>query len=139
MRKTTDTMVKETVEVDWDLLLAQKTVTELVTTDRRAECDCPMPYVHRKWHKALGVFTEIRLCCIARIIEEKLGLLTGSLYKHVDFEPTAEWDCEQALDDGKGGKTPRGAPPKWLKQRFDKKGIKVKNLNVKTKKWGEKS
>ncbi len=133
-----DTMQKEEMRVDWDSLLIPKTVSELMAGDRRAECNCPMPYVHRKWHKALGIFSEIRLCCMARLVEEKLGLDPGTIYKVVDFEPTAEWDCDELIDDAESGKTKRGAPPQWLKQRMDNKHIKIKNLTSITKAWGRK-
>lgn len=69
-----ETLLKEVIGGDLDSLLIPTTVRELRAIDRRAQCDCPMPYVHRKWNKALGVFSEIRLCCMAHLVEEHLGL-----------------------------------------------------------------
>jgi len=102
------------------------TVEEIRSVDKRSTCDCPMPFVHRKWHRALGTFAELRLCCMARKIEEVLGIPQGTFYKAIDFEPTRVWDEGQMVDDTQGGMKPLGEPPKWLKMRMENKGIKTR-------------
>lgn len=111
--------------IDWGE--STVTVESIRAEDKRAKCDCPMPFVRRKWHRALGTFVELRLCCMARLLEEKLGLPEGTVYKVFEFEPTMEWDEMEVVQDGKTGEMRfRGEPPKWLKQRMDKKGIRTK-------------
>ena len=93
-------------------------------------CDCEMPMISKKWNDALGTFVAIRLCCMAKALEE----LTGkTLYEVYEFDPKWEWDCEglHQCEDMISGTTTyvqRGKPPKWLLERMQKKGIEVKNL-----------
>jgi hypothetical protein len=85
--------------------------------------------VSRKWNDALGVFVGIRLCCLARAVEE----LTGqTLYEVFEFDPKWQWDCNElhqseALD-GTVEMVERGNPPKWLLKRFRERGVEVLNL-----------
>jgi hypothetical protein len=54
----------------------------------------------------------------------------------MDFEPSWEWDCDaiqktvETLPDGTKveNEFKLGPPPRWIKERMDKKGIKIKNL-----------
>ena len=92
-------------------------------------CACEMPYVSKKWNDALGTFTAIRLCCMAKAVER----LTGErLYEVFEFEPRWTWDCtEKHQSEGQDGTVvmvERGPPPKWLRERFAKKGVEVRNL-----------
>ncbi len=85
--------------------------------------------VTKKWNDALGTFVALRLCCLAKAVEQ----LTGErLYEVYDFEPAWVWDCNELhqaeAGDGTVEMTPRGKPPEWLLQRLQKKGIEVKNL-----------
>jgi len=108
---------------------------DFIARDRRT-CDCELTYVHRKRHGALGTGIEIRLCCLAKKVEELAGLPTGTFFLAMDFTPSWEWDCEQItttkkhLRDGsvEEKEVKLGKPPKWLLKRMQKKGIKVKNL-----------
>jgi len=91
-------------------------------------CDCAMPMVSKKWNEALGTFVVIRLCCLARAVEE----LTGKkLYEVYDFEPRWQWDAEAVErredPDGSVEIVEKGMPPEWMVQRFDQKGIKIKH------------
>lgn len=102
--------------------------------DHRA-CNCAMPMVSRKWNDALGVFVAVRLCCAARAVEKiahALGIEVGPLYEAFDFDPKWVWDCKELhqadAGDGTVELVERGAPPRWLLERFRKKGIEVKNL-----------
>jgi len=129
-------------EIDWKALLeacrapAQTGVTEedIVQHDHRT-CDCPLTYVVRKRHAALGTAIEIRLCCLAQKVEELAGLPAGTFFKVMEFNPTWEWDCDYMmkshtyLADGsvEERETRQGPPPRWLKERMDKKGIAVRN------------
>ena len=137
--------VKEkTAMVDWRELFpdlpiaidfAVGTEEDFIARDRRT-CDCALTYVHRKRHAALGTGIEIRLCCLAKKVEELAGLPAGTFFFSMDFEPTWEWDCDaisktqETLPDGSivEKETRLGNPPKWLRNRLDKKGITVKNL-----------
>jgi len=104
------------------------TVEEIRGVDKRTKCDCAMPFVHRKWHRALGTFAELRLCCMAKAVEKALNLPEGSLYQILDFEPTWAWDCKQVVTDGDGTKHELGSPPKWIKDRMQRKGVEIRNL-----------
>ena len=111
------------------------TEEDFISRDRRT-CDCELTYVHRKRHGALGTGIEIRLCCLAKKVEEMAGLPAGAFFSTFDFEPSWEWDCdsmhttEETLSDGSTVKNEYrlGNPPRWLKERMDRKGIKIKNL-----------
>ncbi len=106
-----------------------------IARDRRT-CDCALTYVHRKRHAALGVGIEIRLCCLAKKVEELTGSPPGTFFFAMEFEPTWTWDCDtiqkkrRTLPDGsvvmEEGRL--GNPPKWLRKRMVNKGIKIKNL-----------
>lgn len=104
------------------------TVEDIRSQDKRAKCGCPMPFVRRKWHRALGRLVELRLCCLAKVVEQGFGLPSGTLYETFEFEPTREWDCNETVKDRHGQNVRKGPPPKWLKDRMDKKGIAIKNL-----------
>lgn len=90
-----------------------------------------MPMVSRKWNEALGTFVAIRLCCMAKALEK----LTGeSLYEVFEFAPRWEWDCdkieERAGPDGTVEMAAKGPPPRWLRERMEKKGIAIRNLPI---------
>ena len=99
-------------------------------------CDCPMTYVHRKRHPALGRGIEIRLCCLAKKVEELAGLSPGTFFLSLEFEPSWDWDCDkevvqhQRLPDGSIQEVygRLGAPPRWLRERMEKKGLTIHNL-----------
>jgi hypothetical protein len=83
----------------------------------------------KKWNDALGRMVVIRLCCLAKAVEK----LTGEqLYEVLDFAPRWEWDCNEVIQkaqpDGTVELEERGPPPRWLLERFQKKGIPVHNL-----------
>ena len=92
-------------------------------------CDCEMPMVSKKWNDALGVMVNIRLCCLAKAVEE----LTGkSLYEVYEFDPKWEWDCDELHEcpslDGTVELRHRGQPPDWLLKRMKERGVPVHNL-----------
>lgn len=129
------TEIKEFLE---NVTFAPLTVKEIRAEDKRAKCDCEMPFVMRKWHDCLGTLVELRLCCLAKKVEELLGLPKGSLFTVFDFEPERTWDCAQKVWHPEEKKyKDLGAPPKWLKQRMQQKGIEIKNLGKTNKgQWG---
>ena len=94
-------------------------------------CTCEMPMLSKKWNEALGTFVAIRLCCLAKAVEELTGL---KIYEVHEFAPRWEWDCSQIQEcaDPDGSTTtvyqPRGKPPAWLLERMQQKGIRVYNL-----------
>lgn len=90
-------------------------------------CDCPLPYVERKWNEALGLFAEIRLCCLARAVEALTGL---TLFETFEFDPLWEWDCDAMVPERDGSLVRRGPPPAFLRERMERKGILIKNLNL---------
>lgn len=101
-------------------------------------CACEMPYISKKWNDALGTFTAVRLCCLAKAVEK----LTGErLYEVYDFAPRWAWDCAELHGaegaDGTQTKVERGAPPRWLLERMVKKGVAVLNLPATTKHKGK--
>jgi len=108
---------------------------DFIAHDRRV-CDCALTYVHKKRHAALGVGIEVRLCCLAKKVEELAGLPPGTFFWAMDFEPSWTWDCnhmnitKRRLKDGSViiEEHQLGPPPAWLLKRFKKKGIEVKNL-----------
>lgn len=108
---------------------------DFITLDHRT-CDCELTYVHRKRHAALGTGIQIRLCCLAKKVEELAGMPPGSFFKVIEFEPTWVWDCDKPQQcnhrqpDGSivTEMNPLGPPPKWLLKRMQEKGIEVKNL-----------
>ncbi len=118
-----------------NLIYTRPTEEDFISRDRRT-CDCPLTYVHKKRHAALGTGIEIRLCCLAKKVEEMAGLPEGTFFLAMEFEPTWEWDCDtmqktsRNMADGSvvEEEIRLGNPPTWLKRRFDKKGIRVKNL-----------
>jgi len=114
--------------------LVLPTEEDFIARDRRT-CDCELTYVHRKRHSALGTGIEIRLCCLAKKVEELAGLPSGTFFFAMDFEPTWEWDCDsehvtkKVLPDGTIEEKTYilGNPPKWLQKRMEQKGIKIRN------------
>ena len=99
-------------------------------------CDCELTFVRRKWHPALGTGIEIRLCCLAKKVEELAGLPEGSFFMALEFQPSWEWDCDEIhsvhrkQDDGSVVETlhRQGDPPRWLRERMEKKGVPIRNL-----------
>ena len=85
-------------------------------------CDCEMPYIERKWNDALGVFTEIRLCCLAKAVQELTGIV---LYEVFEFQPVWEWNCNDIVIGEDGTRHLRGCPPKFMLERFAKRNIRV--------------
>lgn len=124
------TLTKEKPVVDWstvgsirDLLKAEN--AEEILCRKYKSCDCEIPHLVRKWNAALGVFIEIRLCCMAKALEK----LTGEKFYDVfEFEPEWVWDCEDVVEKPDGTKKQKGNPPSWLLKRMKERGIKVKNL-----------
>lgn len=118
--------------------MTTKTVAQLPMVNRRFEqifhkdhraCTCEMPMVTKKWNDALGTFVNLRLCCLAKAVEELTGL---KLYEVYEFDPKWVWDCAE-LHQAEGPDetvvmVPRGVPPKWLLARLREKGIEVRNL-----------
>ena len=110
------------------------TEQDFIDRDKRL-CDCPMPMVRRKWNAALGRGVELRLCCMAKKVEEIAGLSEGDLFLALEFEPTWVWDCmeKQSIrkEDADGTVTEtfqeRGEPPRWLRERMEKKGLPILN------------
>jgi hypothetical protein len=116
-------------------LFHQPTEEDFIQRDHRT-CDCELTYVRRKRHAALGTGIEIRLCCLAKKVEELAGLPPGTFFFSMDFEPSWEWDCtapqkvEHQQPDGSvvTEMHQAGPPPRWLKERLEAKGIPIKNL-----------
>jgi hypothetical protein len=111
------------------------TEEDFIEHDRRT-CNCELTYVHKKRHAALGVGIEIKLCCLAKKVEELAGLPAGTFFWTMDFKPSWEWDCDQMntvkrrTEDGSVVEeyVRQGRPPQWLLDRMQAKGIEVKNL-----------
>ena len=93
------------------------------------QCTCELPMLSKKWNDALGTFVAIRLCCMAKAMEELTGI---RLYEVYDFEPRWDWDCEglhqSIAPDGSVQMVERGRPPEWLLARLLKKGKAVLHL-----------
>ena len=71
------------------------------------------------------MFTEIRLCCLAKAVE----LLTGlRLFEAWQFDPLFEWDCTELVQDKDGTMIQRGVPPRFMRQRMAKRGISIRHL-----------
>lgn len=126
------TRTKEKPKIDLSSLgtlreLLKAKNAEAIMRRNYKSCDCEIPHLVRKWNAALGVFVEIRLCCMAKAVER----LTGeSLYEVFEFEPEWVWDCNETVTkDGK--KRRKGSPPGWLLKRMQERGIQVKNLSTK--------
>lgn len=92
-------------------------------------CDCAMPMIQKKWNEALGTFVALRMCCLARAVEEITG---QTLYEVYDFEPRWEWDCAKkeprTQPDGTVEVCDKGPPPNWLLTRLQQKERTVHNL-----------
>lgn len=109
--------------------------SDFVERDKKL-CNCEIPTVRRKWNAALGTGIEIRLCCLAKKVEELADLPEGTFFLALDFEPTWEWDCKRSmvqrrsLSDGTVEETSitLGPPPRWLQERMQNKGIPIHNL-----------
>ena len=93
------------------------------------QCDCEMPMVTKKWNEALGTFVALRLCCLAKAVEKLTGL---SLYEVHEFAPRWKWDCKKiepaAQADGTVEYVEKGPPPRWLRERMQRKGVPIHNL-----------
>jgi len=132
-----DTRVNQTLPKETSIpsFVTKTTEEDFIAHDRRT-CDCPLTFVHRKRHGALGTGIEIRLCCLAKKVEELAGLPEGTFFETFEFEPTWVWDCnskhktKRTLPDGsvEVKEVKLGKPPKWILRRMEKKGIKVKGL-----------
>ena len=98
-------------------------------------CSCPLTHVHRKRHGALGQGIQVRVCCMARIVEERFGLEPGTLFQLFEFDPSWEWDCDAPIrkeypnHDGSVTviESTRGEPPRWLRERMEAKGLPIVN------------
>lgn len=116
------------------------TEEDFIDHDRRA-CNCALTYVHKKHHAALGVGIEIKLCCLAKKVEELADLPPGTFFWAMDFRPSWEWDCDKEWETKKREpdgsiivtKGRLGPPPEWLLKRFEQRGITVHNLPDKVK------
>lgn len=100
------------------------------------DCDCEIPMVTKKWNDALGRMVNIRLCCMAKLVDEiaeRLGIDTRRVYEVFDFDPKWVWDCDElheSIDlDGTVTKRPRGNPPKWLAKRLRDKGLEIRGMD----------
>lgn len=97
-------------------------------------CSCEMPMVSKKWNDALGTFVAIRLCCMAKLIEkvaQAVGVEALAIYEVFEFDPKWVWDCDelhQKDNDGTVEMVRRGPPPRWLRERMERKGISIPNL-----------
>ncbi len=100
---------------------------EFRANDKR-DCDCPMPMVSRKQHRALGRGAGIRFCCMARALESFMELPQGTLYFWAEFKPDWVWDVSEYVEDGEGGMVQRGFPPPWLLKRFAERGTELVGL-----------
>ena len=88
-------------------------------------CDCPIPMNLKKWNDALGRMTVLRVCCMAKALEDMTGI---DLLQVFEFEPKWVWDCDEMVErenvlTGEQYKAPRGLPPEWLEKRMKAKGI----------------
>lgn len=117
-----------TTKMPAQLPMVNRRFEQIFHKDHRA-CTCEMPMTSKKWNDALGTFVVVRLCCMAKALEQLTGL---SLYEVFDFDPKWVWDCDELHqaegEDGTVTMRPRGAPPRWLLERLHKKGIEVRNL-----------
>lgn len=100
-----------------------KELLALYTRDYHT-CDCEMPYVERKWSEAIGVFTEIRLCCLAKAVEELTGL---KLFEVFRFTPLWTWKCLELVSQPDGTWGARGCPPEFMLERMKERGIVVEH------------
>lgn len=99
---------------------------ELLTLYRRDyhTCHCEWPYVERKWSESIGVFAEIRLCCLAKAVEQLTGL---KLFEVFSFTPLWTWDCCELVQQPGGTWAARGCPPDFMLERMRERGIVVKH------------
>lgn len=93
-------------------------------------CSCPMPMTQKKWNDALGRMVVLRICCMAKALEEITGI---DLLQTFEFEPKWEWDCDELVEKensltGEIDMVPRGLPPLWLENRLVAKGITIHGL-----------
>jgi len=119
-----------------DRVLCQE-IEDFRQRDRRSGCDCEIPSVLRKYHGALGVGTEIRLCCIAKALEKLAGVPEGTFFLALEFAPEWDWDCEADMHYS-AGRNPDGTaiwatkktgkPPNWLLKRLKEKKRPIHNL-----------
>jgi hypothetical protein len=117
-------------------LLGLPTEEDFIAHDRRT-CNCELTYVHKKRHAALGLGIEIKLCCLAKKVEELAGLPPGTFFWAMDFQPSWEWDCDQMNtirrrdEDGSiiEEHVRQGPPPPWLLKRLQDKGLSVHGLD----------
>jgi hypothetical protein len=108
---------------------------DFVVAEHRT-CKCAMTYVHRKRHGALGTAIQVRVCCMARALERLMGVPEGTFFGVIEFAPSWVWDCDHVAELEKtepdGTKVlyriRRGAPPEWLRQRMEAKGIPIVNM-----------
>jgi hypothetical protein len=96
-------------------------------------CDCAWPHISRAWGGAVGVYREIRLCCMAQALEQLMGLPAGTFYFSAEFTPLFSWDAKEEVKIEKADGTievrERGAPPDWMLQRMQQRGIEVQGLD----------
>jgi len=95
--------------------------------DHRA-CDCPIPMNLKKWNDALGRMCVLRVCCMAKALEDLTGI---DLLQTFEFDPKWEWDCDtiQKKEDeyGEVKELPQGLPPLWLEKRLIAKALPIHN------------
>lgn len=96
--------------------------SELLALYRRDyhTCDCEWPFIERKWSESVGVFAEIRLCCLAKAVEQITGL---RLFEVFDFTPLWTWKCNELVPQQDGTWAERGCPPDFMLSRMKKRGI----------------
>lgn len=98
--------------------------------DRRT-CDCEKPIVMRSAMPMVGTGVLLRLCCLAKEIEQRFGFPPGTFYQVYEFPPSWEWDSESqsvTREVGPDGVEVEnvhllGQPPAWIQERMTRKGI----------------
>ena len=118
---------QEPVDIPYDLPEGGDEVAAVEWKKRgRHDCTCPVPIVLGKKHRGLGRGAGVRLCCLARAMEEMMELPPSTLYTWMDFKPDWVWDTDKKVPGKDGKKQTRGVPTGWLAKRFIERGVGIK-------------
>lgn len=118
-----------------ELLLADHVISlpseEAFKHLERGTCACEKPISWRGTVPPAGTGVVLKLCCMAKELEQLLGLPPGTFYQVYEFPPSWVWNSAQesvTREKGPDGaevevRHVRGKPPKWIQERMKRKNI----------------
>ena len=83
-------------------------LNDYMDRDAGSDCSCPLPYVLKRMNPVLGIYTELRLCCLMEALAATMP--DQKFYTVIQEEPEVEWNSEKE-------------PAQFMQDRMTAKGI----------------